>query len=148
MTAMDWLQWALGVLYVVQALGLATFIGVYMRSNWRSTDIGRNLMAFAVVLIAVSAVSAVYRLEPNIYVGWLIAAGHATFGVVVWQRVVMAYRYQRQDDAVSAVDRSARNARNDIADQADRNARNARNARNDAQDRAVHNAQEERHPDE
>lgn len=81
------------VLVAVGFLGAATFIGLYLRSGWWDSPVGRNLMAMAAVLaglLGLTLLGFLWRPWP-----WLWLGGMATLDLVLWWRVVILWRVQR-----------------------------------------------------
>lgn len=88
------LRHTIEVLALLEFLGLVVFVLMYLRSNWRSTDLGRNLMGWASILIVVYLVSALAGVWPTPWLGWTLAAAHGAFVFAVWHRVLLLRRYQ------------------------------------------------------
>lgn len=87
--------WA--VLIIVGFLGATAFIGLYAARSrdWYHSPVGRNLMAMAVVLaglLALSALGLLMRVWP-----WLWLGGMAALDVVLWWRVLLLWRVQHAD---------------------------------------------------
>lgn len=76
------------------------FIVLYLRiDGWRGTAIGRNLLAKAVVLAALFALSLVSQLwTPP---AWVWLAITAALDAVLWQRLWILVRYQHRDHEAS-----------------------------------------------
>jgi hypothetical protein len=74
-------------------LAMVAFIGLYWRSDWRHTPVGRNLMALPAVLAALLGLWLVARLVGTLPM-WLWLGGILALDAVMWWRVVILWRLQ------------------------------------------------------
>lgn len=74
-------------------LAMCAFVGLYWRSDWRHTSVGRNLMALPAVLGALLGLWLVARIAGPLPV-WLWLGGILALDAVMWWRVVILWRLQ------------------------------------------------------
>lgn len=82
-------------LIAVGFVAMLAFIGLYFRSPWWRTPVGRNLMALPAVLGGLLGLWLLGRLVhlPT----WLWAGGIAALDAVMWWRVVILWRLQHKE---------------------------------------------------
>jgi len=76
-------------------LAMCAFVALYRRSDWRHTSIGRNLMALPAVLGALLGLWLVARIVGPLPM-WLWLGGIVLLDAVMWWRVAILWRLQRQ----------------------------------------------------
>jgi len=85
-------------LMVVEGVGTAVFLGLYLRGDWRGSAVGRHLAYYssALLFLYVAGITSVFVRASWLVV--LILAGHAAFAAVIWQRVWLVWQAHRQLD--------------------------------------------------
>ena len=78
-------------------VGSVTFIGLYLRSRWWVSQLGRNLMAKAVVLAGMFGLSLAGYFTRVPMPVW--AGGLGLLGAIIWWRVAILWRIQHRHDA-------------------------------------------------
>lgn len=87
------------IITVLIALGfvaMVTFVGLYLRSPWWRSPVGRNLMALPAVLGGLLGLWLLARLVHLPM--WLWAGGIAALDGVMWWRVWILWRLQRRGE--------------------------------------------------
>lgn len=87
------------MLIVNQVAATGTFIGLYRRSDWRSSPVGKHLMFFSIAFVAVDVA---WLLLLLVQWPWLILVLFATqlaLGALAWQRVRLVWQAQRAGPA-------------------------------------------------
>lgn len=79
-----------------EAVGTAVFLAVYMRSDWRSTEVGRHLAFYSAALFLLLLLSLVSFVVHSLWLAWPILAGHVAFDLLIWQRVYLVVKAQRE----------------------------------------------------
>lgn len=82
-------------LMVAGAVGTGTCIVVYRRSDWRSTSVGRHLMFYMSALLALYVISIVSFFVHALWMAAPLLIGHAVFDGLIWQRVYLVVKAQR-----------------------------------------------------
>lgn len=80
-------------------LGALVFVILYLRSPWWKSPTGRNVMAMMgliALLLGLAALPALFGVQYP-FRDWVRAASFLLVAVVVWWRVVLLWRAQRQD---------------------------------------------------
>ena len=77
--------------------GAVTFPLLYLRSAWRSREVGRSTMAFSIVL-AITLVLTLLGPFGLRLPRWAVALIFTAMAVTVWWRVVVLWRAQHRDD--------------------------------------------------
>lgn len=77
-------------------LAMVAFVGLYWRSDWRHTSVGRNLMALPAVLGALLGAWLLARVAGPLPV-WLWLAGIVALDGVMWWRVWILWRLQHDE---------------------------------------------------
>ena len=82
---------------VFAALGALTFVVVYeLAADWRSTPLGRNVMAFMAAVAVLLALAIVRSFVPWLdeHVDAMRAGSFTLVGLIIWQRVYLLLRAQ------------------------------------------------------
>lgn len=74
-------------------LAMVVFVGLYWRSDWRHTSVGRNLMALPAVLGGLLGLLLVARVAGTLPM-WLWLGGIVSLDAVMWWRVWILWRLQ------------------------------------------------------
>lgn len=85
------------VLLALAIIGCFTFVVSYqVLADWRSTAVGRNVMAFMAVVGILLTLALLRTFVPNVerYADWLRIASFSAVGAIVWHRVFLLYRAQ------------------------------------------------------
>jgi hypothetical protein len=83
-------------LMVLGALGTGTFVVVYLRSDWRSSAIGRHLLFYSAALCFLYLTSIVSFFVHALWMAGPLLIGHAVFDALIWQRVYLVVKAQRE----------------------------------------------------
>lgn len=83
-------------LLVVETVGTATFLGIYLRGDWRSTAVGRHLAYYSAALLFLLVVALVSMFVRSVWLAVPVLAGHVVFAGVIWQRVWLVWRAHRR----------------------------------------------------
>jgi hypothetical protein len=88
------MRWLILLEILLALLGGLAFVVLYaLRSPWRSSPMGRHVMAF--MLVTVGELAALLALGLGLSVPlWLFAVGFAALDAVVLQRLVLLWRAQ------------------------------------------------------
>jgi hypothetical protein len=96
---MTWYVWPLLGLLVAEAAGTAVFTWLYWRgSEWRTSTIGRHLLAYSAALSALYVATFLAMTWPRWPSIAALLAAHAAFNVAVWHRVVLVVRAQHRQE--------------------------------------------------
>lgn len=89
---------AISIAIAVGAAGALAFVALYLRTHrWYHSDVGRNLMAMALVLAGLLLLVFVVRIIPSADVRrWLWFGGLLSLDFVLWHRVWLLWRIQRR----------------------------------------------------
>ncbi len=90
----DWQRLAIRIVLFADFLIFAHWVIQYARVSWRSTPVGRHLMALGVVLTVLLGLTFLRAwLGPLVY--WLWLVGLVALGAVGVQRTLLLFRAQR-----------------------------------------------------
>lgn len=78
------------------AAGTCAFVVVYTRSDWRSSAIGRHLMFYSSALCFLYLASIVSLFVHALWMAFPLLAGHLVFDALIWQRVYLVVKAQRE----------------------------------------------------
>lgn len=85
------------VLIALEAAGTATFLVIYTRgSDWRVSPVGRHLAFYSSAVLTLLVLSLLAMVVRSVWMAVPVLAGHVAFAGLVWQRVVLVRRAQRQ----------------------------------------------------
>jgi hypothetical protein len=84
------------VLMILGALGTGTFVVVYLRSDWRSSAIGKHLLFYSAALCVLYVLSIVGFFIHALWLAGPLLIGHAVFDALIWQRVYLVVKAQRE----------------------------------------------------
>jgi len=88
---------AFAVLMVVEAIGTATFLVIYMRDmTWRQTAVGRHLAAYSAALLGLLLLTLLAFAVQGAWLTWAILGGHVAFAALIWQRVWLVWIANRR----------------------------------------------------
>lgn len=80
------------VLLIVEAAGLATFLVLHLRSDWRATPVGRHLTYYSGAFLLVYVTSIASFFAHPLWLGLVVMVLHIPLAVVIWQRVWLVLR--------------------------------------------------------
>jgi hypothetical protein len=90
----DWQRLAIRIVLFADFVIFAHWVVQYARVSWRSTPVGRHLMALGVVLTALLGLTFLRAwLGPLVF--WLWLVGLVALGAVGVQRTVLLFRAQK-----------------------------------------------------
>lgn len=84
------------LLMVAGALGTGAFVVVYLRSDWRSSAVGKHLLLYSSALFFLYVTSIVSFFVHALWMAAPLLIGHAVFDLLIWQRVHLVLRAQRR----------------------------------------------------
>lgn len=98
------------VALLIAALGCVAFVVAYqILADWRSTPLGRNIMAFMSVcgiLLVIGVTRAFFDLSH--YIEWIRLAAYVLIAYIVWRRFFLLLKAQRVIDREKAEDDESR----------------------------------------